>query len=355
MAITVRQSGGDYNNLKDALADTDNIINIDQTWTVNDNFTGTLSITVATTITCSGGAETIGRPHEGSETTYRVRKTDAGHMFTVTANLTLVGLDAQNESTTSSDEGFRVNDDIDFTFTDCVLGMETVNASQNVIFYAGSSGTLAWIFTNCVFYNANAESIKMNSDVPNPCTIKFVFCHFINNGAGTGGGHSLRLRFGTACTIRALGLLTDGASGGAEPFISNGADSHVLIIDQSIADATGWAANANFTETITNSDLSRTWTDNASPGEGNFVIIEDATTSPFDVRLKDNITDNDAQGKVTGDGAGLSVPATDIVGTTRPQGTNSDAGVFEVVVAAGDIAPILAVRKVNILKPLLVM
>jgi hypothetical protein len=35
-------------------------------------------------------------------------------------------------------------------------------------------------------------------------------------------------------------------------------------------------------------------------------------------------------------GAGLTIPSTDIVGTSRPQNTNYDCGVFEIV-AAGDL------------------
>jgi hypothetical protein len=78
---------------------------------------------------------------------------------------------------------------------------------------------------------------------------------------------------------------------------------------------------------------SRTATDNTSPGAGDWVIFEDITSAPYDFRIVDN-AENDAQDMhSTATAHGITIPSTDIVGTSRPQNTDYECGAFEIVSA----------------------
>ncbi|MGD9314203.1 MAG: DUF2341 domain-containing protein [Desulfobacterales bacterium] len=79
----------------------------------------------------------------------------------------------------------------------------------------------------------------------------------------------------------------------------------------------------------------RTATDSDTPGASTWVVFEDITSSPYDLRLKDN-AENDAQDAHTdASGAGISMPADDINGTSRPYNSNYDIGADEFV-SGGD-------------------
>lgn len=338
MAITVQQSGGDYNNFKDAVTDADNIINISGTWTVDDGFTGTITVASgeAITVTCSGGSETIGRPHAGSEATYRLRKTDSGHVFTQSAEITITGMDAQHANPSTSDEIFDNNTGtVGVTLKKCVIGY-SANTSQCDMFESTSNPDADVVLENCAIYNVGRQVLGMGT--PGTNEYKLTACHFFNIGTAADQNSAIvRIGSGTNgpiarvfnCTIH----LVDDAQ--VLAFIVAGTpNSEQLIIDRSIVSDTVWSDGNWTTETVTDSLVSRTWTDDIDPGGGNFVIVEDTTTSPFDLRLQDNATDNDAQDlHADSTGAGLTMPADDIVGTTRPQNTNFDAGMFEVVAA----------------------
>ncbi len=74
---------------------------------------------------------------------------------------------------------------------------------------------------------------------------------------------------------------------------------------------------------------SRTATDSLSPGVGDWVIFENITTG-VDLRLQES-AGNDAMDMHSDDsGAGMTIPAVDIVGTSRPDRAGYDCGAFEV-------------------------
>ena len=68
----------------------------------------------------------------------------------------------------------------------------------------------------------------------------------------------------------------------------------------------------------------------------------DKTTAPYDAHLPVNATENAAQDS-HGDssGLGLTMPATDIVGVSRPQNVNFDVGAFEVPVVSTAVKDII--------------
>lgn len=343
--VTIQQDGGgDYTGIDAAInGNNETTIEVQETWTIDDDVTATLTIdaTNATTITVDSDSKHTGFAHSGTGSWYRLRHTGTDHLFTLSDNITITGVDLQNESTGTSDECFRMLTGSTFTLTDCVAGFASRNNEQDLVHGSNGSLTYTCVVTNCVFYNCKRAVFDCLGAGSN-WDIDINSCSAFDIGDNGAQGS----RSGVVGTNTGIGVLTVRmfnstvhintgvafSSGAGQP-----AGETDVTIDRSITNQSTWAT-ADVTTTITDSLVSRTWTANASPGPGDFVIVE-SITSTFDLRLQDNATDNDAQDlHADSTGAGLTMPSTDIVGTARPQNTNFDAGMFEVVAAAGGLS-----------------
>ena len=336
--VTVKQAAGDYSSLKAAIDANETTIDIEGTWTVDDNYTGSCVIDAgnATTITCDSDSRNLAYPHIGVGTWYRLRKTDSGHMFTLNDDLTMFGVDAQHEAAAISDEIFRVSTGgIAVDLDSCGMGYdEREGNGQCDVFLVTVSGAIDLVVTNCWTYNADravwslddvnnsGSTIDINSCASYDCGVQFGTLNRWQAYVGISGSNDVPVRVFNCAISHG-----EGTASGAV-FQHVGATSTILVNDTiiNLADmASGWS-----TETVTGSTLSATWTENLAPGIGDFVIVEDITSTIQDLRLGDS-SENDAQdAHANATGAGLTMPATDCAGAPRPRNIDYDIGHFEV-------------------------
>lgn len=341
------EGGGDFTTLAAALADAGtgngDTITIQAAWdnpdttkcTVADN-----SITIQTDAT----AKHIGRPWKTAETTYRLWTTGAGHTFTVNGTgLTVDGLDIQNTSTGGSDECIRWapggNDTV--TVKNSVLGFASRNIEQD-IFYVDQNSLYDFIinFENCMFYNAYRAVVDAIDVASGKTTTVNVNCcsgydigYSAVNTSRSGLVGILLGGVGTAY-VNIFNTLIEINTGVAVTF--NGAITNSLSVDRSITNMATWHLNAGTFNDGDNTE-SATFADTTGASA---VICEDLTSSPWDLKLQ-NHANNIAQDAHTDanmdnevGGQTLSIPATDLIGTSRPQNTSYDIGAFEIVAAA---------------------
>lgn len=354
---TVRQSGGDYSTLNAALAASEATITIDEAWTADDSTAAT--VLADTTITVSGGALHNGFYLE-SDNHYRLQVT-SGTALTLSGafTATIDGIAIDQAGTVSSAEAFRcvpgTSDSV--TIKNSILVVTGDTGSQDCI-YIGFNTAIGTIeLENCCLhgaYRAAIESQNNHSSSGNGAALKINSCTILNNGrdpspanqAAVGGGISLTKDSGSASTGFDIDIHnticmendTGGTSttspqdfhdnrksGQAEPF--NTWDvSYSIDSDASIASDTGGGTG----------NLASRVAAEIDQGAGSFVLFEDITSGTEDLRLTDfgNAKNNAQEMHAVDTAHGLTIPSTDIVGTTRQQGTNHDCGPFEIVVAA---------------------
>ena len=327
---TVRQSGGDYSTLQAAIAANETTIDIQGTWTAADT-TAVIVDNANTTITADADSRHPGYA-PGSPTHYRLHV--SGNAFRLqAANILAIGLDIKITGTAGATRPVYVD-------TNGLAGSElrnclvTCNSSndQDCVYLNYNSDPVTLTLTQCMIGDGGRAGVF--NDVWDDATIiRINSCTVCNNGtrsasSNKGGfvqrwpGYSNQISIfnSTICGNTSTGGVD--VSGDAAPSwnISNSIDG-----DNSIA-ARIDAGSGNL--------ASRTLTDSDSPGAGNWVVIEDATAYPSDLRLKSN-AENDAQDMhATATAHSLTIPSTDIVGTSRPQNTNYDCGAFEIVSGA---------------------
>jgi hypothetical protein len=358
--LTVKQSGGDYSSLSAALSAASNgdVISIEGTWTVDDSSAATISDDV--TIETDEDSKHPGY-YDTSQNHYRLRHTGGSHALTLSGSYTAT-IDGvvivQASSGGTSDECFRCVPGTSDTVTiknsilicelnvlqqDCIytgfgtaIGTVTVENSilygaaragihsQNNYQYSSDSGTIN--VNSCAIWNcgrwddgspgfgdigggiqvsANDYGNYSNFDISVHNTI------VVENDTGTGG----------VASVSPADYHFSNAYASSNNNDANWQISYSMDSDNSIASRdSGGVGNL----------ASRTATDSTSPGTGAWVIFEDITTD-YDLRLVDN-AENDAQNAhLVATAEGLTIPSTDIVGTSRPQNTNYDLGPFEIV------------------------
>ena len=339
-AISVQEDGGgDYTTLEAAVENAStvdgDVITITETWNATTGAENTqIAVADALTIQATGASKHVGRPWASGETTFRHRNSSAGHSFTITdtGSVTFIGLDIQNASTGVSDEVFRNNVSNTFLAQDCVLGFASRTDQQDLYY---NEAVINATFESCHFYNVyrgvvDAQASDAGSVVNiNSCTgynIGYSSSNTSRSGLVGISSSSASITvnvFNTIIHINTGTAITTGDTG-----IST-VNIHTTITNQ--------ASLANDTLDIdTSNTVSATINDTDS--SGNYILI-DTTTSPYDLRLFDNATNNAAQDFSTNaTGTGLTgpptIPSTDIVGTSRPQNTNYDIGAFEVAFAS---------------------
>ncbi len=348
--FTVQQSGGDYTTLAAALSDTGtkngDIINIQGSWTIDD--TSPAEVTDSLTIQCLGASKHPGY-WDTSQNHYRLRTTTSAHSLTLTGanDLTLDGIAVEQAGTTTSAEAFRCvpNTGRTATIKNSLFWCSTNTSEQDCI-YTGFNTTIGTIaLENCIIWGANRGGINSQnaSTADRGGAVTVNSCTFWNNGkatSGGGGGILWQTSTGGGSTTFTYDchnvVAVENDSGGAasrdfnEHLASTGTGplswdvSYSIDSDNSIV---------NETDGGTGNLASRTATDNTSPGAGDWVVFKDITNSPFDFRLQSS-SENDAQDMhAVATAHGITIPATDIVGTSRPQNTNYDCGAFELLPA----------------------
>lgn len=314
--VYVKADGsGDYTTLAAAIGAGQTDIEIQGTW--NNAETSQYTVSAATTIRATGDAKHPGHL-ASSPTHWRARPTAAGHVFTTSADLTLIGLDIQNGSTGTSDECVRIDgDNITVSATDCLIGFSSKNSQQDLC-YSNQKTGITVNLTNTIGYNAGRSGVGAYSGFGSmTLTVNINACSFydigsLNEGrAGIIGVSDFNV---TAAVFNSL-LHVTGAYATSERVFGRTVGSEVMSIacDRCIT-------NQDQIDHCTETDtlLSATWTDdNTKSSDGDWVIVGDLTASTLDLRLQDN-TYNEAQGAHSdSSGAGLTMPSTDMLGETR--------------------------------------
>jgi hypothetical protein len=348
---SVMDGGGDFTTLAAALADAGtsagDTIEISGTWDNDD----TAACTVAdNNITIQAVGSSKCAPFAvASPTHYRLRcATNGSHCILVNnTGCVIDGLEIKQGSTGSSDEGIRMAAS-GGTLTvknSHIYGGSSYVIRQDGIYINNISATLN--LENCIIHtfdrtgihdqNYTAETVVVTVNV-NSCTIfgcgnDYPAENEAPGGIGVDSSHLDSVH--NINVFNSVVVNNEQAGSGAEDFaISTGMAGTItwnihnsIDSDNSIAsrDAAAFECLA-----------SRTETDSDTPGAGNWVVFEDVTTYPYDLRLKSNV-ENDAQdAHDSGSGAGIDMPDADIAGTTRPQNTNYDCGAFEIAAAGGE-------------------
>ena len=356
--LTVKQTGGDHSTLNSALvaAAPGDTISIEGTWTIDDTTAASI-VDDNLTIQTSSGSKHPGHWDE-SLNHYRLVVSDGSHALTLSGayTVTVDGLAIEQAGTGDSDEVFRVEPDASDTATirNCLLQCSTNTDAQDCV-YTGFNKTIGVVTVeNCMIWGAaragvdpqNYQSANHDGTINiNSCTIWLCgrdpspdsigtlgggIISYVATGAGNGAGFTINVH-NTICVENDTG----GSVGGDDPAdyreLVNGGGTGLGAFNVSFSIDSD-ASIASDTDGGTGNLASRTATDNTSPGGGDWVIFEDITSAPYDLRIVDNDEDDAQNMHSTATAHGLTIPSTDIVGTSRPQNVNYDCGAFELSV-----------------------
>jgi len=346
---TVKQTGGDYSTLNSALAavSTGDIISIEGEWTVDD----TVPCVVGDDdITIEIGDSDAAHPGYWDTSTNHYRLVVSGtsaadHVFVLNGTGCVIdGLAIKQNGTGASIEGVRVNNHGTNTIKNCLItssanGLDqdgvysyyTVNPTitiENCVIWGWSrrgvgfdqldvhSGTTIYEINSCVIYGNGSEFEQLSNGIGlynSKSTAKTIYVYIHNSlvmGNNVGGNSDAE-----DITSR------KGVARYAYPTVHINV-SYSIDSDGSIG-ATGITDNDG---NLTN----RTAIDEPDPGNGDWVMFKDVTTSPYDFRLAGNV-ENDAQdAHTTATAEGLTIPSYDFVGMSRPQNISYDIGAFEI-------------------------
>ena len=345
--------GGNFTTLSACLADAgtgdNDTINIEGAWDDPD----VTECTVADdnlTIQTDATAKHIGRPWAATETTYRLWTTGSGNTFTVNnTGLTIDGLDIQNTSTGQSDEVIRDNlsDTLAITIKNSILGFPSLNAEQD-IYFTDEDRDRTITFEQCMFYNARRAVIDFYDygDVNPSATININSCSAYNIGHTDEGADRrglVGLNLGADVAVADLNVKNTFVHTGTDvlPCNCTNGDVYTISLEDCASNQAAFTDGNENTLNETRVTYSVTF-DESDQGAGSYIIVNDVD-SPQDLRLQDlGNANNMAQDSHTdATGAGLTIPETDIVGTSRPQNTNYDLGAFEIVAAVGPSIPVV--------------
>ena len=321
--ITVGSDGGTYDYASLALAlsnaTSGDTIEIQGTWSAADTTAHTVGVSNLT-IKATGSA-VCPTNEPGTPTHWRHRST-SGHSFTLSqSTIEIEALDIENGSTGTSDEVFRQGiTNLTASIKKCRLGFASSNSQQD-IFYTQNNGTSVITFENCFFHTVNrAVANAYQSSGTTTVTFETNSCSSYNVataaqircgwfGLSTGGSG------GITSTLRAFNCLMDvrAAHSTAEEVIYLGGLTSTVVVDRCI---TSYSDIDHVTETDTL--LSHNWTDdNTKASDGDWVIMTDVTTHPYDFKLQTNSFNEAEEMHSDGTGAGLTMPSDDFEGTAR--------------------------------------
>jgi|GEM_PF-6456539 len=329
--------GGDYQTLDEAC---DNIgagetITIEGEWDNPD----TRSVIVSTdcTITATGSARVTTASHvSGTPKHYRLHVSDGEHAITVNdSETTIDGIEIKQAGSGSSDECIRfAHEGGTLNVSDCILysGLAasdqdgiyaarincTVNI-ENVIAYnflraaihaqptSGTAVEQTWNINSCSIYNCSEDGEAEGGAI----SAYGVYAHTVNV--------NVHNTWGLGCNNDASDTYNETINLGTV----NWGISYSIDDDNSIASRDAGGAGNQASRVISDSD----------EGEGSYVIVNDITdAAPFDLSLTDltNAKNNAQDEHATEQAESLSIPGTDIDGTTRPDNTNYEVGAYEI-------------------------
>lgn len=350
--LTVKQSGGDYSTLATALsnANANDTISIEGEWSISDTATATVADDNITIVTDTDSKHPGYRG--GSPTHYRL-EVSGSHCITINnTGCEIDGLDVLQNGSGSSDECIRLGVAGTLTVKNCLLWASGKVSDQDGICWQRLNDVTVNV-ENSMFYGFGRAGIHPN---------------IYSTIAGSGLTHDLNIN---SCSMWNCGTNSEASGGGVNAenqesdltvyvncynsmmlacsydihddyneFYDNAGtvtyDIHNCIdSDGSIALRDGSAYGCLASRTIAETDQ----------GPGTYVIVEDLD-SPYDLRLQDlgNAKNNAQDMHANASGAGMNIPAKDLVDTNRPQNTNYDCGAFEVVAAGVISMPILMLQ-----------
>jgi hypothetical protein len=337
MATLTLSDGGAYSSLNAAstAASTGDTIRIEGTWAAADTTNCTISV-ADLTISCDADSKMVGY-EAASPTNYRLKPTSGNAVLLNASGTVFDGIEIGSESTGVSDECVRINtSSVTVTAQNSLIYFGSRTDQQDLFYTNNKSGSHVINLTNVIGYNAYRAVVDAYID--QTFTVNINSCHFYNIG-NTGSANSrsgvvgYRGGSGTA-TVNAFNSLFHTA-GSYPAFTGSSNTTSTLTIDRCITNYIEFensGAQWN-TVNITNSTVSATWA--TSGAAGDYVVVANLTAGSEDLRLVDD-ANNDAQDKHSAtSGAGLSMPSTDLLGTTRPQNTVYDVGAFEIVAGGG--------------------
>ena len=337
---TVQPSGGDYTTLASALSNASTVasdtIEISGDWTsTTDTSAATVadnSLTIQTK--AADQARHAGFDNEGSN--YELAVSGA-HCITVNNTGCIIdGPIIKQDGTGVSDEGIRfANDGGTLTVKNTIIWADTQDSQQDGIYVGNIDATIT--FEQVYIYGFNRAGFHgQNFSGPANHTIKINSCGIWNNGHEAFGGGIVGEDVGGTkiYDVNNTWSLENDNDANANDYLTRDGTITWGISFSIDSDASLTTQDSGGTGNL----ASRTLRD--STAGGNEVLVQDITTAPFDLRLIDDSTNNDAQDAHTTDTAeGLTIPSTDIAGTSRPQNTSHDIGPFEI--SAAGAVPII--------------
>jgi len=322
---TVREdAAGGYTTLAAAIAaaDPSDVIDIQQ-WSTSYEV-GTLTIADAgLTISASGSAR-VDPTNLGAGNHYKIKAASSGdtnHVFTINgAGAVIDGLEILQNSSGTSDEGIRAT--VDFTVKNSVIWANTNVAQQDGI-YVGNDDvdvtvedTIIFGFPRGGIHGQNYSGTVTQNWYLN--SVEITDCGSDGGTNDSGGVLSRSDQTDTRINMYVANSIVasqDAAAAGSLVSFEDRPDQLNWYVERTFY---GTAHQVSF-DTDTNNTSGAQITENTSPGAGTWVIVPNFTTRPYDLTLVDD-ADNDAveAHSVTSFlGGALTLPTTDIVGTTR--------------------------------------
>ena len=300
--------------------------------------------------TPQGGSDSIyNQRHPGyvksSPDYYHCRYTNTGQSGVVNSihKFVIDGIELQNNQTSANwIDIIKVQGSFSsglFQIKNSIISTSTSSTTPKTTGVVGLSWTgtpsLTMSFEQCIFNSLSGGGIAVWDASGIALTVNINSCSIYKNGFGSparGAVYAYKNNdAGTVAVSIFNSILLDNDT---TDLVISGTYSNEIAFDihDSIdSDGSIAAKDASASGCL----ASRTATDSTSPGAGDWVAFRDITSLPYDLRLL-RIDENDAwEMHSNSSGAGLTIPSTDIAGTSRPQNTNYDCGAFELVQASG--------------------
>ena len=344
---TVQQSGGDFTTLAAALADAGtgagDTITIQGAWTVDD----TAAATVADdniTITADSDSQVDPTNIVASPSHYRLRHSGGSHCITVNNTGCVIEKIEVQQGTSggsgSSDEGFRIAA-ASTTIRRCVIYAAQQQSDQDGI-YLDDDADRTVVVENCILWGWNrcgihiqsltfgsTFNLDVNSSFIYDCGHEAEASKNPSGGIGVSRGGNSGPVFNVNC-FNSVVIGNDNATAAADFNEEDTEGTMTWNIDYCIDGDGSSSLDSGAVGTLTSHNITD---DNTKSSDGDWVIVGDITSSLYDLTLQSNAFNEAQDMHSSGSGAGLSIPATDIVGTSRA--TAYECGAFTIPAAGG--------------------
>ncbi len=250
--------------------------------------------------------------------------------------VTIDGIEICVNNTTAGIRGINFQEISRFKIKNSLVWFAAASANQDAIRSELTTAvTCVCEIDTCMIFNAGKDGINMtvysNASAHIGANLSSLAIHNCGNVSSGGGVRAFDADSATI-EINAMNCIVTGchqsfrqASGTNTTW-----DIHNCIGSDALIDSRDAAAYGCL--------INRTATDSSTPGAGDWVVFENITTLPYDLRLKSNAA-NDAQDMhADASGAGITIANRDIVYTPRPQGDMYCCGPFELWAAVNYIA-----------------